>query len=482
MKLGKNKELYECSIQGFITDNFKNFKSDNEMDYINKSVAYILRYGLNELNPRFSLEELIHNFKNQVGIIVAKKQLENDPNDLTNMHSKENDLALKYLFKDPVAFVKAKLEDDDYYNSIKDANCEGLKDYEKKYYVRRLDTNRKYLINLLGNTLDDDRLENDKVENDMPFKDLYTGFENGRRTIYYFKLSLEAKVPEGIDNKLESMKPKSWEKFFKTTSKEYNDFTKIIGTYKVLKGNVDGDTKMLEEATMKYIRHKFPKLKAGELPTQEQIFKLKGAGKDRALFCLKVLETIRDVRQIQGQVSKMNEAVKSLDLGELKLEYIKSNAKYDGPVQKANDVKKSNSRLKNSSMKGSNENKKGKKLQFGESVDKTKIRTKEKGGPKGVKLLPLAQRLKNKAEQRSQMNRWEDLKEERLEEEEKEKALQKELETNSKKVVIEASDNKEFQANLEKDSKEVFVENKIDETEISTNVNDKVIEVADSNE
>ena len=94
MKLGKNKELYDCSIQGFIADNFKNFKSDNEMDYINKSVAYILRYGLNELNPRFSLEELIHNFKNQVEIIVAKKQLENDPNDLTNMHSKENDLAI----------------------------------------------------------------------------------------------------------------------------------------------------------------------------------------------------------------------------------------------------------------------------------------------------------------------------------------------------------------------------------------------------
>ena len=49
----KTKELYECNIYGMVEDNFKNYKGNNEMDYINKSIAYLLKYGLDRRIPKY---------------------------------------------------------------------------------------------------------------------------------------------------------------------------------------------------------------------------------------------------------------------------------------------------------------------------------------------------------------------------------------------------------------------------------------------
>ena len=428
------KELYDCNVHGMIDDIFKNFKGNNEMDYINKSIAYILKYGLDRRIPKQSLQELIYTCKNQVATMVVQKQLAANPNDLTNMQSKKYDLALKFFFNDPVGFIQAKLEDDEFYESIKPKESEELKGFAYKGYIKNLDKNRDKFIKLFKDE-QDYKLEF-KVHG--RYKDKYTAFENGRTLTYDTLKAIESKIPESnhsIAKAFEKQKPSTWERRLGRTSKEYRAFKRTYNAYKDNTRKGYGDDKALEDAAIRYLHHKFPKLKEGEFPTAEQIAKLKGAGKERAAFCLKVVEAVRETRTNQAQIKKMIGAVKELNLGEVKPEYLKANAVLKEVIKEEKTATKSakaeekvsprRGALKSTRRNNRTVSSERKiKLNLGDS--KAPERTKTTGGPKNVKRHP-----------------------KRIEPEEKKVVEEKpKVEV---KVVKQAIDTKEFQANLKND-------------------------------
>lgn len=458
MTVEKMKELYGCSVQGLIDDVFKSYKGENEMDYLNKSIAYILKYGMDVRTPSCSLQELIYTVKNQMGKMVAEKQLANNPKDLTNMQSKEYDLALKYFFTDPVGFIKTKLEDEEFYNSIKPSE-DGLKSFEYKGYIRNLDKNRNKFLSLFRN---EDLQKRD-------FKAMYTAFENQKILTYDVITSLENKLPDhNIDRSLFRQKPKAWERRFRTTSKQYKNFKKTFNEYRDRSKAKYGDNKALEDAAMQYLRHKFPKMADGELPTMEQIEALKGAGKERAMFCLRVVEACKETRTLKPQMNEMVKAVKALNLGEPLAEDLKANAVYkEHKIEKSEakvEIKteaKTETKAKTKARAPEVKPKKGALKQRGERRNTRSIklnlgdgpvpeRTKTTGGPKNVKWHP-------KKEEK-------EVKETKPAEEKKETKPVEE-----KKEVKQAVDTQKFQADLkDKVADEALVTNKIEATEVAT--------------
>lgn len=384
MKEAKRKELYECTIHGLI-DTFKSVQSDNEMDAIDKSIAYILKYGLDRKIIKIQLTELIYTLKNQVAMQVAKKQLEANPNDLTNMQSKEYDAALKYFFSDPVGFIQAKLEDDEFYNSIKPKEDNELKGSEYKGYIYNLDKNRKNFINLFKDEIRDLRAD---------FKSKYQGFENGKVITYDILKGIEARLPEydhSIENAFKKQNPGTWEKRLNKTSKEYKDFKKTFNDYKNKLKDGYGDDKALEDAAMRYLRHKFPKLKEGELPTAKQISRLSGAGKYRADFCKKVIESCRETHTLQPQINKMVNAVKGLNLDVPTKEDLKPNAvlREKKPEAKVEGIVKKGERKKGGLRTNNGPKSEKKKVDFKKILGHVPVRTKTEGGSERVpKLQP----------------------------------------------------------------------------------------------
>lgn len=95
-----------------------------------------------------------------------------------------------------------------------------------------------------------------------------------------------------------------WENFRGTTSQEYKDFEKAYQSY----NNPDDpgwkDKAALREASMAYIRHKFPSLEEGKLPTPEQIAALKSpTARGRTNLCVAMVQEL----ELQNRIQEMND-------------------------------------------------------------------------------------------------------------------------------------------------------------------------------
>ena len=122
------------------------------------------------------------------------------------------------------------------------------------------------------------------------------------------KNSLSAKLVANdstISASFTKQKAGFFEKLFNTTSEEYNNFKSAYANYKNPDHELYGNDEYLKDAAMGYLKHKFPNLKKDELPTEEQIAKLGGAGKERALFCLNVVKTYDETHDLQEQADKI---------------------------------------------------------------------------------------------------------------------------------------------------------------------------------
>lgn len=293
----EKKELYECSIQGYLKY-LKDNNYSNAKDALIGSIKYLLRIGVvNELTNCNS-NELMYVIKNEIAKMVAKEQINNNSNDLTDMQSKKDDMELKCFFADPFGYVGAKLENKaPYYIDKKALNDEDAKDYAHKYNNNITTTSSMFKIGGV--------------------KHVYKVYEDNmkEKSAYNYIIQLESKLPNNsIDESFENQKPSFFEKLFRTTSNEYKNFKEAYAGYSTLNNPQYGQIEPLRNSALAYLRHKFPNLKDNELPTMEQISTLGGAGKERAVFCLKVIETLNENEKIQEQADRMTEAVKNLNL------------------------------------------------------------------------------------------------------------------------------------------------------------------------
>ena len=298
MTEAEKKALYDCSIQGYL----KEFHSKNHasaMDAFVDSMTYFTKVNLDPERTTCNVNELLHVMKNEVAKHVVKQQIEHNETNLTNLQEDDNNEMLQMFFKDPVGFTASFLENSEGF--IADANDPNNLDPEYASYANAYSSNIKLLASYLKTNA---------------AKLVFEDYERKNKTINVLS-SIEAKLPDDPDpigKAFEKQKPGFWEKLRNKTSQEYKSFKDTFEKYNDTNSELYGDDSALENSAMAYIRHKFPNLKQGELPTPQQVAKLSGAGKHRADFCIKTIESIRTNRVMQPFVNNMVDACKGLNV------------------------------------------------------------------------------------------------------------------------------------------------------------------------
>ncbi len=319
MTENEKKELYDCSIQGYLKY-LKDNKYSTAKDALIGSIKYMLRYDVITDLTSCNRNELMYVVKNEIAKMVAKEQINKDSTDLTNMQSKKDDMELKCFFSNPLVYVGIKLENRaPYYIDKKALHDDEAIDYAHKYNNNITSTSSFFKIGGV--------------------KTIYDAYENNMedKKAYYSIIKLESKLPNNsINEALEKQKPSFFEKLFRRTSNEYNNFKTAFDNYRDINSESYGNRETLENAAIAYLRHKFHNLRDNELPTMEQISTLSGAGKERAIFCLKVIENFRENVEIQEQADKMLKAVKNLNLDITKEMKQNNNPEFEQNVK--NDV------------------------------------------------------------------------------------------------------------------------------------------------
>ena len=92
-----------------------------------------------------------------------------------------------------------------------------------------------------------------------------------------------------------------WEKTFRTTSNEYKTFSKMLGDRQ--KGLATRS--QVDEAAKAYLIHKLPNYNGEGMPKPEDIAKLSGVGKDRAILAYKTLIANKDSRNYESRLTNL---------------------------------------------------------------------------------------------------------------------------------------------------------------------------------
>jgi hypothetical protein len=290
----KDEKLFlECSIEGFIND-FRSSQFKSTTDIIDNALAYILKYNMHLDYTKCDIKELVFTAKNEVAKAIAKRQLESDPKNLNDMHSEKDNEEVKQFLLNPIRYIYEKFKDEDYVEHIHyddpKRNPEERRWYDESCRV----TARQYT-----QLVDYDKLEKNylEYENSVTRTQLFT-------TQLCAKLSLKDNT---ISASFEKQKSGYFEKMFKTTSPEYESFKQAYSDFNNKYNPLYGNAGALKFFAMNYLKHKFPNLKDGELPTEKQIASLSGAGKERASFCLSVVEKYNENHLLQEQANKITQ-------------------------------------------------------------------------------------------------------------------------------------------------------------------------------
>ena len=434
----KQREYYyACNLNDF-EKQFRTFNSDNPKESIDKSIAYLLKFGLsNPKEPMKRYRRILFEVRKQVALQVARKQYANDPKNLTNMHSKD-DLEVQHFLAHPVDYVVNKLKDEEYYNSIKPQKLEGVTDKEYEKFSQAYDKNKDRLV---------------KVMDTSTFKVRYNGNENSKLIAKDILDLLHEKMPNSsIPAELAKGKYSFWERRLFWRSREFKAFKKTIIAFNLRQSPNSRDSKALEDSAMAYLRHKFPNLKEGELPTLEQIATLGAKGKVRATLCLNVVKSCQEVKQ----ADKLVTAVRNLNLNPNDLIKNKPEPENVAQMDMAKENKEEYIIKKATGLKSAfrNKDKPKKSVKF-DAPKKSPKRYMNKegrvvGGTKDVKAIP--------PQLRKERVKWEKnlaTEEEAILEEEQ---LKKDIEAEqvSKKVV--APDNNDFLKELKDEVEDKSVE------------------------
>ena len=301
MNKATEKLMYECTIEGFIND-FNTSQFSNDVDTINNAIAYILKYGMHNDYTKCDIKELIFNARNEVAKSVARKQLQKDPKDLANMQSgnAEDNEEVRQFLADPLKYMAGKIKDEFYVDMIH-YDDPSMDPKEKEQH--RID----YFLSAK-------RLAFDFTSEN--FINEYREYEKNAKKNQLFVTALSAKLAindSTISASFNKQKAGFFEKIFNTTSEEYNNFKAAYRNFYNPEHELYGDDEVLKDAAMGYLKHKFPNITEDKLPTEEEIKKLSGAGKERAAFCLNVVNVYKENHELQEQADKLIKEAKLYD-------------------------------------------------------------------------------------------------------------------------------------------------------------------------
>lgn len=477
----RNRILYQCNKEDMIKKCFIDYHSDNEMDYIDKSIAYFLKYRLNgrQALRDESIYHLVYTLQKELSLVVAQKQLSGNPDEIKNI---ENNVELKKFFKDPVNYVYKKLSNDEYYESIKPKSFDFMTTMETNGYLKKMDKGREDTLGLLS-------VSNAQVR--------YTAVLNEKHVNKEVYNLIQRKYPPEeniIDIQLRRQKRGFFESLFFRSS-QYKTFNSVFNKFRNNTGGVN--QKDLKDAAWAYLKHKFPNLKEGEVPTEEQVSHLVGKSKGRTEMCLKVYKSIVETEQAKRVLEdaksfKLEDEVKDNNISkEIEKEMVNTNIIQNeikeeeiSTTTKANiipnEIKKEDAPKVNKLVigkpkrgilksRGTRANRNNNEINSNSNRARVKIQlpskrvptlTSTKGGSKNVPLNPNYHPDPFKTKQNK--GRPDELL--AVREENAIKEEQKALE--AKKIL--ATDNKAFVDNLKKETNENFASNKTDVIDTST--------------
>ena len=277
------REFYHCSIQDFV----KRFRAKNYTDLresLKDSMKYIARFNLEPNSTKCDITDLLFTARNELLKIAARY----------NVEISNEDIMVRAFIADPVATTS-------YYFEKNDSVFDEIEDYPQSdiNYISFLRRNAQALADGLHHP---------------PYTNKYRQLEEKRINALSVQASLEAQLLDSdapIKSELKKQKANFFERVLGRTSKEYKSFRKM---YKKHFRNPDsplfGDVHTLKDVAMAYLKHKFPNLGEGELPTMEQIESLSGKGKARASFCLKVVNAVNEKEALQDKMRDAEQKAK----------------------------------------------------------------------------------------------------------------------------------------------------------------------------
>jgi len=131
---------------------------------------------------------------------------------------------------------------------------------------------------------------------------LYSGFERDHGAVGNDIINLHEEFPSDAENPIEDALAENkggfFERFFRTTSREYKRFERLLEQRK----NGEGSREDLKNAAVAYLVHKIPGYDGNGRPQLEDIERLTGTAKKRAMLCYKTLVACQQSSAYEGKL------------------------------------------------------------------------------------------------------------------------------------------------------------------------------------
>ena len=293
MTNAEKKAAKKCSIKDFV-DKFSDPKyKTNKRGQFNDVVDYLARYGMNGSKVECSFDELLLTAKNMLLSQAAEQHLDqfnmNPYDHLGNMSMQEEHELRKFILY-PMNTIKDKFKEYDPYRQLQNET-----DPDKIKYYKDLQANAKRIETQI-------RDYSDEVKDAKKF-DSYVDVVT----------RIQAKLPtttKSLDQALDNNRGGVFERVFSTTSKQYSNFKAAFKDFRNPNSVYLGDKNHLEKETKAYLHHVMPSYKTtDDLPTPEQFAQLSGTQKGRAAFCINVLKSIKEAKEVEPLKENVQKAL-----------------------------------------------------------------------------------------------------------------------------------------------------------------------------
>ena len=295
----------KTTIEGF-KESFDSLQRlDDKFDFM---CSYLLSHGMGDEEPECDFDELLHYAKKEfidASLALKEEYAKHHPSAKLNPEelnpyggSKENEAMQQYFLANPTDFL-AKMGQSYYENAKEDP---AFSEQEKATFQEWKDNCRR-----LGQELGSHKTVFEDYEADLVPDAVIT---NASMRLY-------GRDDVGVEEFLDRNKGGLFERKFGSTSPEYKNFEASFRDYNNVDSPRFGDSAAVKANALAYIRHKFPGLKEGELPTQEQISAIKNStSKGRIEFTVSIVKEIA----LQERYKEISDACSKAVLGSVDAE------------------------------------------------------------------------------------------------------------------------------------------------------------------
>jgi len=289
------KELKSCSKEGLI-------KLINDPRYVqNKAmqfpaiVGYLARHGMVGGTSKGEFLELVYAARNELLAQAAEQHVHaKDPiayDDLGGNLSGPMDTRVKEFIRNPIGAMEREMET--LHNRKEHAHPD--QDPDETAYINQLKVNADILRMQLTVFREDRVRYNDKMD------------------LYDVTSRLGKKMPEGdkdLDASMKRINSGFFGTLFRRPSKEFKEFQESFKMFRDVSRAHSGNTQDLEKKTTAYLKHAIPNFKYSKGMNKEELLAgLSKGQKARAGFCMDVLDSIQEHKEIKPYMENVERAV-----------------------------------------------------------------------------------------------------------------------------------------------------------------------------